>query len=111
VHKNYIFLPVNKLYNTFQLHLTLGDFDLAKRCLCKAYMLNVKDGREQLIIQLKKVVYVLATLEKLREIDESEYLQRKKIFEQLGDCVVTLKSFSKAVNYYKKMLEVKPINS
>jgi glutamate synthase domain-containing protein 1 len=73
-------------------------------------MLNVKDGRDQLEIQLKKVVYVLVTLEKLRQIDESEYLQRKKIFEQLGDCVVTLKSFSKAVNYYKKMLEVKPIN-
>jgi hypothetical protein len=84
----------------------VGDFDLAKRCLCDAYKLNLKDGREQLTIQLKKVVFVLNTLEKLRQIDESEYVQRKKIFEQLGDCVVTLKSYSKAVDYYKNMFEV-----
>jgi tetratricopeptide (TPR) repeat protein len=107
VHITDLFCRINKLYDIFQLHLTFGDFDLAKRCFCKAYKLNVREGRNQLITQLKKVVFVLQTLEQLRQIDESEYLQRKKIFEQLGDCVVSLKSFSKAVNYYKKMLEVK----
>lgn len=69
--------------------------------------MDLKQGREQLATQLKRVVFVLVTLEKLRQIEESEYLQRKKIFEQLGDCVVALKSFSKAVDYYKKMFEVK----
>jgi len=64
--------------------LALGDFSQAKKCLCDDYLLNIKEGRELLIKNLKMVVFIMNTLDQLKDIDDEDYLQRKKLFEQIA---------------------------
>ncbi|XP_065343485.1 tonsoku-like protein [Cloeon dipterum] len=85
--------------------LGLGDFDQAKACLCAAYLVNSNESKEQITMHLKKVVFVLNTLEELKNMEEENYAERKRLFELLGDYSTDLKAYPKAVTYYKKMLE------
>ncbi|XP_059479979.1 tonsoku-like protein isoform X2 [Neocloeon triangulifer] len=84
---------------------SLGNFSQAKECLIRAYQLETTESKELIERNLKIVIYLLNSQDKLRNMDEDNYLERKKLFDKMGDYAVELKAFSSAVTYYKNMLE------
>lgn len=46
--------------------------------------------------------------EQLLDVQESDFITKKKLYEIMGDGCVAVKNYAKALEYYRKMLEVCP---
>jgi len=46
--------------------------------------------------------------EQLLNIQDTDYVTKKKLYEIMGDGCVAVKNYKKALEYYRKMLEVCP---
>ncbi|XP_008200216.1 tonsoku-like protein isoform X2 [Tribolium castaneum] len=87
--------------------LKLGDLHGAKNALHKAYKLNTPDVKERKTIEnnLKVVASMCYNQDKLLVTDSTDYPTLKKLYEKMGDGACHLKLYTKALDYYKKMME------
>lgn len=87
--------------------IDINDYQTAKCAMIKAYKLKVplKDEFEDVKKKLKIIVLMCQTENNLLLASQMDFEQRKQLNEKLGDACVALKKYSKAITYYKKMLE------
>lgn len=87
--------------------IDINDYQTAKCAMIKAYKLKVplKDEFEDVKKKLKIIVLMCQTENSLLLASQMDFEQRKQLNEKLGDACVALKKYSKAILYYKKMLE------
>ncbi|KAI9588181.1 hypothetical protein GQX74_004027 [Glossina fuscipes] len=94
-----------------------GDFASAKQILTKAYKKNTPDENDRKNIEktlkigemnLAKICQLLDDLITTSIVD---YSKRKNLFEKLGDGCCHLGNYTKALEYYHKMLECAELNN
>ncbi|XP_066250024.1 tonsoku-like protein [Euwallacea similis] len=85
--------------------IKLADFQGAKQVLRKAYKFKTPNKNEKTVIE--KHLRVVAAMCKIEDeiIVCNEQKQLKVLYEKMGDGACNLKNFSKAIEYYKKMLD------
>ncbi|XP_046384165.1 tonsoku-like protein [Ischnura elegans] len=85
----------------------MGEFEGAKQALLKAYKLRTPDAHERKSVErnLKIAVKLCLTERKVLSTDMSDHKMLKSLYETLGDGVVAVGNFKKAIEYYLKMLE------
>ncbi|XP_066156831.1 tonsoku-like protein isoform X2 [Euwallacea fornicatus] len=85
--------------------IKLADFQGAKQVLRKAYKFKTPNKSEKTVIE--KHLKVVAAMCKIEDeiIICNDQKQLKVLYEKMGDGACGLKNFSKAIEYYKKMLE------
>lgn len=90
-----------------ELLIDINDYQTAKRAMIKAYKLKVplKNEFEEVKKKLKIIVVMCQAENNLLIASQIDYEQRRQLNEKLGDACVALKKYSKAITYYKKMLE------
>ncbi|KAK3879247.1 hypothetical protein Pcinc_016170 [Petrolisthes cinctipes] len=90
-----------------QVHLHSSSYEAAKKCYYKAYKLKHPDiGERELITNnLKTVVNLCKTEDELLLLGEVAGDKFIKLYEKLGDGIVKFGLFTKAIEYYHKMLE------
>uniref|UniRef100_A0A1B0FAU3 Peptidase A2 domain-containing protein n=1 Tax=Glossina morsitans morsitans TaxID=37546 RepID=A0A1B0FAU3_GLOMM len=90
-----------------------GDFASAKQILTKAYKKNTPDENDRKNIEktLKIVAKICQLLDELIATGIVDYSKRKNLFEKLGDGCCHLGNYSKALEYYHKMLECAELNN
>ncbi|XP_061393447.1 tonsoku-like protein [Musca vetustissima] len=90
-----------------------GDFASAKQILTKAYKKNTPDENDRQTIEktLRIIVKICRNLDELVTTSSIDYTKRKHIFEKLGDCCCNLFNYTKALEYYGKMLECAQLNN
>ncbi|XP_022917423.2 tonsoku-like protein [Onthophagus taurus] len=95
------------LLSKSDLLVKLGDYHGAKTALLKAYKLkNPSEYTKDLIERnLKTVVAMCYTEEKLSTTADTDHESRKKLYEKMGDGSSALNCYSKAIEYYEKMLD------
>ncbi|XP_054283559.1 tonsoku-like protein [Macrosteles quadrilineatus] len=81
----------------------LPDFRGAKQCLLKAYKLNT-ETRSSVEKKLKTVAAVSRYEQKLLDTPDCDLETKKSLYESLGDGCVAMYSYSKAIEYYHRML-------
>ncbi|KAG5684679.1 hypothetical protein PVAND_013896 [Polypedilum vanderplanki] len=89
-----------------------SDYQSAKQVLKKAYKFktSVRSDMETIQKQLK-IVHALCKYEdELVVTDSFDYEKRKNLFEKLGDGSCKLKNYTKAIDFYQKMLESAELN-
>lgn len=84
-----------------------GDYQSAKQVLKKAYKLKTPNASDNELIQKNlKVILMLCKCEDELVITNSfHYAKRKELLEKLGDGSCKMKNYSKAIDFYLKMLE------
>lgn len=84
-----------------------ADFQSVKQVLKKAYKLKTpnKSDKEKIQKNLRVVLTLCKCEDELVITDSFDYAKRKELFEKLGDATCKLKNYSKAIDYYLKMLE------
>ncbi|XP_058462858.1 tonsoku-like protein [Malaya genurostris] len=92
--------------------IRMGDFQSAKQALKKAYKLKtpVVSDAENIERQLKVLVAICRIEDQLISTGSSEYAKKKRLYEQMGDGACKLENYSKAIDYYLKMLECAQLN-
>ncbi|XP_053663789.1 tonsoku-like protein [Anopheles marshallii] len=87
--------------------LKMDDFQSARQTLKRAYRLKTPVASDAKWIQQKlKVLIAMCRMEdELITIDASNYVRRKELYERMGDGACKLRNFSKAIDYYKLMLQ------
>ncbi|ENN77089.1 hypothetical protein YQE_06424, partial [Dendroctonus ponderosae] len=93
--------------------IKIADFQGAKQVLRKAYKFKSPNKQERKIIERNLRVGIktwLAAVAGMCKVEDSiitcsEQPQLKGLYEKMGDGACDLKIFSKAIEYYKKMLE------
>lgn len=101
----------SKLCETLQakgeVQLKTGDATSAKQSLKRAWKLKCSNTnlRESIESTLKVIIALERAQEKLLKSDSQEYSQQKQYYETLGDGWCKLGNYSKAIEYYLKMLE------
>ncbi|XP_052896035.1 tonsoku-like protein [Anopheles moucheti] len=87
--------------------LKMDDFQSARQTLKRAYRLKTPVASDAKWIQQKlKVLIAMCRMEdELITIDASNYVRRKELYERMGDGSCKLRNFSKAIDYYKLMLQ------
>lgn len=90
-----------------ELLVDINDYQTAKSSMIKAYKLKVplKNEFEEVKKKLKIIVVMCRAENSLLLASQHDYDQRRQLNEKLGDACVALKKYSKAITYYKKMLE------
>lgn len=90
-----------------ELLIDINDYQTAKHVMIKAYKLKVplKNEFEEVKKKLKIITVMSQTENNLLLASQTDYEQRRKLNEKLGDVCVALKKFSKAISYYEKMLK------
>ncbi|XP_042863522.1 tonsoku-like protein [Penaeus japonicus] len=90
-----------------QVHLANTDYEAAKKCYHKAYKLKHPDleDRERIEKNLKSVVSMCAAEDSLVMMGDGSDEEKIKLYEKLGDGSAHLGFYSKAIEYYQKMLE------
>lgn len=116
--------------------IKLGDFQSAKQVLHKAYKLktsdvsdretiekNLKIGEYQnhvpriespinfLILDFNLVVAMCRAQDSLVTTDTENYMERRRLYELMGDGACKLKNYKVAISYYLNMLEVAEQNN
>ncbi|XP_023293316.2 tonsoku-like protein [Lucilia cuprina] len=89
-----------------------GDFASAKQILTKAYKKNTPDENDRTTIEktLRIVVKICQILDELITTSSIDYAKRKALYEKLGDGCCHLGNYTKALEYYRKMLECAQLN-
>ncbi|KAM7354860.1 tonsoku-like protein [Cochliomyia hominivorax] len=89
-----------------------GDFASAKQILTKAYKKNTPDENDRTTIEksLRIVVKICQILDELITTSSLDYAKRKVLYEKLGDGCCHLSNYTKALEYYRKMLECAQLN-
>uniref|UniRef100_A0A1A9WG26 Tonsoku-like protein n=1 Tax=Glossina brevipalpis TaxID=37001 RepID=A0A1A9WG26_9MUSC len=92
--------------------IKVGDFASAKQILTKAYKKNTPDANDRKSIEktLKIVAKICQLLDELVTTGLVDYSKRKILFEKLGDGCCHLGNYSKALEYYHKMLDCAKLN-
>ncbi|XP_055609641.1 tonsoku-like protein [Uranotaenia lowii] len=87
--------------------IKMGDFQSAKTALKKAFKLKtpVISDAENVEKQLRVLVAICKIEDKLITIDSNQFAQKKVLYEQMGDGACKLENYSKAIDYYMKMLD------
>ncbi|XP_031621038.1 tonsoku-like protein [Contarinia nasturtii] len=87
--------------------IKMADFQGAKQILHKAYKLKTPEesDAESIATNLKIVAAMCKAENALITIDSDNQIERKKLYEKLGDGSCKLRNFSAAIGYYKKMLD------
>ncbi|KAJ6641353.1 Tonsoku-like protein, partial [Pseudolycoriella hygida] len=85
-----------------------GDFQSAKQVLRKAYKLKSsnKEDRETVEKRLRVVAAMCYTEDALLALDSDDFVTKKNLYEKMGDGACALQNYSKAIDYYLKMLEM-----
>lgn len=88
-----------------------GDFQSAKQTLKKAYKIRTESSDMEVIQKKFRIIRALCKYEdELITTDSYDYAKRKVFYEKLGDAACKLTNYEKAIDYYKKMLEVAELN-
>ncbi|XP_044729354.1 tonsoku-like protein [Chrysoperla carnea] len=92
---------------------TTGDYKSAKQILVEAFKLKHPNLNERKVIEktLKIIASLYYTEESLIGIADNEYGRKNKLYETMGDACCELKLYTKAIEYYKKMLENAQLNN
>ncbi|XP_037944200.1 tonsoku-like protein [Teleopsis dalmanni] len=90
-----------------------GDFASAKQILTKAYKKNTPDENDRNTIEksLRVVVKICQILDELVTMSSLDYVNRKNLYEKLGDACCQLHNYVKALEYYNQMLKCAQLNS
>ncbi|XP_063614697.1 tonsoku-like protein [Penaeus indicus] len=90
-----------------QVHLANTDYEAAKKCYHKAYKLKHPDleDRERIEKNLKCVVSMCVAEDSLVMMGDGTDEEKIKLYEKLGDGSANLGFYTKAIEYYQKMLE------
>ncbi|OWR44254.1 hypothetical protein KGM_207311 [Danaus plexippus plexippus] len=85
----------------------MSDYQSAKQVLMKAWKLKTPDEEERNNIEsnLKVVVKLCETEDKLVSTDPNDYMTLKNLNETMGDGACFVRNYSSAVNYYLKCLD------
>ena len=91
-----------------QVHLANSDYDAAKKCYYKAYKLKHPSLEERKRIErhLKVAVSLCGTEDALILATDDQNEEKLKLYDSLGDGLSKLNLFSKALEYYRLMLEL-----
>uniref|UniRef100_A0A1I8Q8X6 Tonsoku-like protein n=1 Tax=Stomoxys calcitrans TaxID=35570 RepID=A0A1I8Q8X6_STOCA len=89
-----------------------GDFASTKQILTKAYKKNTPDENDRSTIEktLRIVVKICEWLDELVTTSSVDYAKRQQLYEKLGDSCCHLLNYTKALEYYGKMLECAELN-
>lgn len=84
-----------------------GDFQSARQALKQAYKLRtpVVADAENIERRLKVLVAICRVEDELIMTGSGEYKKKKQLYERMGDGACKLENYSKAIDYYLKMLE------
>uniref|UniRef100_A0A1Q3EVK9 Tonsoku-like protein n=1 Tax=Culex tarsalis TaxID=7177 RepID=A0A1Q3EVK9_CULTA len=84
-----------------------GDFQSARQALKQAYKLKtpVAADAENIERRLKVLVAICRVEDELITTGSGEYKKKKQLYERMGDGACKLENYSKAIDYYLKMLE------
>lgn len=84
-----------------------GDFQSARQDLKQAYRLKtpVAADAETIERQLKVLVAICRVEDELITTGSGEYKKKKQLYERMGDGACKLENYTKAIDYYLKMLE------
>uniref|UniRef100_A0A182WHN9 Uncharacterized protein n=1 Tax=Anopheles minimus TaxID=112268 RepID=A0A182WHN9_9DIPT len=87
--------------------LKMDDFQSARQTLKRAYRLKtpVADDAKRINQKLKVLVAMCRMEDELITTDATNYTRRKELYERMGDGACKLRNFSKAIDYYKLMLQ------
>uniref|UniRef100_A0A182LSL2 Uncharacterized protein n=1 Tax=Anopheles culicifacies TaxID=139723 RepID=A0A182LSL2_9DIPT len=85
----------------------MDDFQSARQTLKRAYRLKtpVADDAKRIKQKLKVLVAMCRMEDELITTDATNYERRKELYERMGDGACKLRNFSKAIDYYKLMLQ------
>lgn len=91
-----------------EVHLTNSDYESAKKCYYKAYKLKhpLLEERKKIESSLKTVVNLCNVEDSLILLKDDQCDEKLKMYESLGDGLAKLGNFSKALDYYKLMLDL-----
>uniref|UniRef100_A0A182K632 Tonsoku-like protein n=1 Tax=Anopheles christyi TaxID=43041 RepID=A0A182K632_9DIPT len=92
--------------------LRMDDFQSARQALKRAYRLKtpVAGDAKRIARKLKVLVAMCRMEDELVTTDATNYARRKELYERMGDGACMLRNFSKAIDYYKRMLECAEAN-
>ncbi|XP_044729365.1 tonsoku-like protein [Chrysoperla carnea] len=93
---------------------TTGKYKSAKQILVEAFKLKHPNLNERKVIEKKlKIIASLYYTEKSLGIGiaDNEYGRKNKLYETMGDACCELKLYTKAIEYYKEMLENAQLNN
>uniref|UniRef100_A0A182PJS9 Tonsoku-like protein n=1 Tax=Anopheles epiroticus TaxID=199890 RepID=A0A182PJS9_9DIPT len=92
--------------------LRMDDFQSARQALKRAYRLKTPvTGDAKRIKQKLKVLVAMCRMEdELVTTEATNYARRKVLYERMGDGACKLRNFSKAIDYYKRMLQCAEAN-
>ncbi|XP_058065904.1 tonsoku-like protein [Anopheles bellator] len=87
--------------------LRMGDFQSARQTLKKAYRLKTPVAADALQVEklLKLLVALCRTEDELVMTESANYGRRKALYERMGDGSCQLRLYTKAIDYYRRMLE------
>ncbi|XP_073988376.1 tonsoku-like protein isoform X2 [Rhodnius prolixus] len=89
--------------------LELPDFLGARQALFRAYRLNISSNKSDKMEIEKKLRIVAAMCETEQALTnlapDGDYMERKKLYEDLGDMASEIASYTTALTYYHLMLE------
>ncbi|XP_072384956.1 tonsoku-like protein [Diabrotica undecimpunctata] len=103
--KDNIDLMCTALHTKAEALIKLGDFHAAKKTLYKAYKLkspNIEDRK--MIEKYLRAVATMCYAEDKLVVETNDNRDLKKLYETMGDSACIVKNFSKAIEYYKLML-------
>ncbi|XP_047113180.1 tonsoku-like protein isoform X1 [Schistocerca piceifrons] len=100
-------LSCDALLSKAEVYFSQSDFQAAKQTLVKAYKMHSPNESDQKNVErlLKIAIALCRTEEKLRVLEETDFVNRKKLYEIMGDGSVAVKNFDGALIYYQKMLQ------
>ncbi|XP_039435860.1 tonsoku-like protein [Culex pipiens pallens] len=89
------------------IQIKTGDFQSARQTLKQAYKLRtpVATDAENIEQQLKVLVVICRVEDELIMARSGDYKRKKQLYERMGDGACKLENYSKAIDYYQKMLE------
>uniref|UniRef100_A0A6E8VQ50 Uncharacterized protein n=1 Tax=Anopheles coluzzii TaxID=1518534 RepID=A0A6E8VQ50_ANOCL len=92
--------------------LRMDDFQSARQALKRAYRLKtpVAGDAKRIARKLKVLVAMCRMEDELITTDATNYARRKELYERMGDGACKLRNFTKAIDYYKRMLECAEAN-
>uniref|UniRef100_A0A182SC46 MalT-like TPR region domain-containing protein n=1 Tax=Anopheles maculatus TaxID=74869 RepID=A0A182SC46_9DIPT len=87
--------------------LKMDDFQSARQTLKRAYRLKtpVAVDAKRIKQKLKVLVAMCRMEDELITTEAINYARRKELYERMGDGACKLRNFSKAIDYYKLMLQ------
>uniref|UniRef100_A0A182R723 Uncharacterized protein n=1 Tax=Anopheles funestus TaxID=62324 RepID=A0A182R723_ANOFN len=87
--------------------LKMDDFQSARQTLKRAYRLKtpVVDDAKWIKQRLKVLIAMCRMEDELITTDATNYVRRKELYERMGDGACLLRNYSKAIDYYKLMLQ------